>query len=1340
MKIKHFVFLLTIVFSVQPILAYSESQYIPYSSFNFTYNLSPAGLDEGQKIGFVQSHPIRENIVEWGWFYLRARAYAATPIGGTQSYRPNVNITAELWYSGSFWRPFSYVEAKTIDSYVEVLDFKIPYDPFGNQIGNASYGYSILSMNTSGNINYSIRLAQIYASADYWFSNHEVLFEWAVADIRLKITKGAILTFYWTEIVSIQHSPNPSVGYPIFFIAMIKDGVPPYDVKWNIEGRIIEQKVQGKIGESVFTNIQYIFTTPGTYNITLTVIDSMGILDTKWILIKVSSVYLNIQSSIGGTTDPPPGIYSHVKGEQIFIKAKPNSEYTLGWWELDGIISGDENPLHIIMDRNHTVKAVFVQRLTASLITIPSLGLVPLNTTFMCIVSGGLPPYNYELEFGDLGVFIVNQSNFTNIQTWHVYSQAGEYNAKLTVIDSMGRKGYAFAKILVQNPLGQDMRLTLSKSNDIIIAPGQTGTSIIYVNASKAEPVSLLIQWVGNVPADVFSSINPTSLIPNGNTMLIISADSKTPLGNYVCRIIGIAGNTTAYVDVHVNIIQRIYYLTIFSANGGTTEPPPGIYAYPAGSIVNIRAIPNVNWCLSTWKIDGLLSGGNEILIIKMDGNRTIQPIFLQNNFSQSQFIIDVKYFEAGTWKFGSQSNPLDFSKYGAVKWNISNIELLSPITISTTLGSQISIQFDPLNTDSKFISIWGGKPKSKVWSARLYTTSGSYNSNVSPSIITYPSSYSTIIFPPSSILEIKLKWMDYPINVTCNAPWGYVYVTSNSPGWELYDYSRYENGFGVYYVDHGYKFSITAIPFTGYYLDRIEVNGECYYRDYVIIEDVKGPYDIKVYFSAIPPTFILTIISTEGGTTIPSPGNYAVPRYSTQTIKAQVINTSYYFTGWMINNSPAGSNDSISIYMNEDKIVMATFDSDILGSVGPCSLINGNILKRVIMNEKFGINVTWQVPGVKQPTLIQITAWLDSMGAWWWNGQKFMNTTYKFNGSVMTDSQGRFTIRFGSLNETFYTTAENAKIGNKFYAYANITVGSNTYNLVSTWRIDNIMPWMTFNYNLTGVNATVYFKYSTDGSPIKGRAGYYAASIDIYPPIVNNQFKIERLSTPCDENGKSWLWIPYSEMKQIRRGNASIIVWDLTKRFNSNNETIYFAITWAVRTNITYSAIAAMIFFFNATHMLIEPIDWGTPYLLPIEDVYAYIYWDTYEHSFDGKNGLIGVFGPSRIIPIIKEEWQKYRAYVNINGTPWPIFNNIKLSPLKNSIAVITLQYPNVYELIYDNVNAPKYLYLFLVPKFTEGILYNPAMEMPDIIFHKPPNEEELIFPDFKLVSKSVN
>ncbi|MDW7970975.1 MAG: PKD domain-containing protein [Nitrososphaerota archaeon] len=1331
MNIKHFVFLLTtvslltIVFSVQPILAYSESQYIPYSNFNFIYNLSPAGLDEGQKIGFIQNHPIRENIAEWGWFNLRVRAYAATPIGGTQPYRPNVNVTAELYYSGSFWRPFSYVESRTINPSIEVLDFKIPYDPFGNQIGNSSYGYSTLSMNTSGSMNYSIRLAQLYASADYWFSNHEALFEWAVADVKLKMITGAILTFYWTEIASIQCSSSPSVGYPILFIAMIRDGVPPYNIKWNFEGRIIEQQVQGKIGESVFTSIQYTFTTPGNYNITLTAIDSMGISDTKWILIKVSSVYLTIQTSIGGTTNPPPGIYSYMKGEQISIQALPSPEYVLGWWELDGVISGDEDSFRIIMDRNHTVKAIFVQRLIASLTAAPSFGLVPLNTTFTCITSGGLSPYSYELEFGDSGVFILNQSNFTTIQTWHVYSQAGNYNAKLTIVDSMGRKGYASTTVIVQNPLGLD--ITLSKSNDIIIAPGQTGTSIIYVNASRAEPVLLSMQWIGNVPADVFSSINPTSLIPNGTAMLIISADSKTPLGNYVCRIIGTAGNTTAYVDVHVSILQRIYYLTISSANGGTTEPPPGIYAHPSGSIVHIKAIPNVNWSLSAWRVDGLLSGGNEVLIIKMDGNRTIQPIFLQNNFSQSQFIIDVKYFEAGVWRSGSQSNPLDFSKYGAVKWNISNIELLSPITISTTLGSQISIQFDPLNTDNKFISTWGGKPKSKVWSARLYTTSGSYNNDILPSLITYPSSYSAIVLPPSSILEIKLKWMDYPINVTCNAPWGYVYVTSNSPGWELYDYSRYENGFGVYYVDHGHKFSITAIPFTGYYLDRIEVNGTCYYRDYVIIEDVRAPHDIKVYFSAISPTFILTIISTEGGTTIPSPGNYAVPRYSTQTIKAQVINASYYFTGWMVNGFPAGLNDSISIYMDGDKIAMATFDTDLLALVGPCSLINGNMFKRVIINEKFGINVTWQVPGVKQPTLIQVTAWLDSMGAWWWNGKKFMNTTYKFNGSVMTDSQGKFTIRFGSLDEVFYTTAEDAKVGEKFYAYANITVGSNTYNLISVWRIDNIMPWMIFNYNLTGVNATVYFKYSTDGSPIKGRAGYYAASISIYPPIVNNQFKSERLSTPCDENGKSWLWIPYSEMKQIRRGNASIIVWDLTRRFNSNNETIYFAITWAIRTNVTYSAIAAMIFFFNATHMLIEPIDWGSSNLLPIENAYAYLYWDTYEHPFNGRNGLIGIFGPSKIIPIIKEEWQKYRAYLNINGTPWPIFNNIKLSPLKNSIAAIVLQYPNAYELIYDNVNAPKRLYLFLVPGFTEGILYNPAVEMPDIIFHKPHNEEEL-------------
>ncbi|MEM1573737.1 MAG: hypothetical protein QXY96_04545 [Candidatus Methanomethylicaceae archaeon] len=1292
----------TIIFSIsfQSVLSYTQDMELSYSQYIFSYNITPAGFYEGQIQGFED--PICEKIAYWdsqiGILY--AKVFAMTPLTSNKQYRPNAKVLLELWYNGTFNHPFSYVKSYLLSPNLYVINHHIPYDLFGNLLGYAEYGYTTSELRTSGNVNYSIRIASLYALADYWFPNNEVFHDYAEANVMLTIS-NAILEFHWTEISSIYYSPNPTIGIPTIFTIAIKDGVPPYTIKWNFENQELITKVEGKIDEIVYASTSFTFSSPGIYNLTITVIDSMGILDEKWILINVNAIYLTIQTSLGGTTNPSPGTYMCIKGQQIQVNAQPYSGYTLGWWELDNIVSGDMNPFTIIMNQNHTLKAIFIPTLSVLLIANPLSGFAPLNVTFDCIAIGGNPPYKYYLEFGDMGIFITQSSSV--IQTWHIYSQAGNYTVNLKVIDSMGRKGYASINIIVKN--SQELVLILSKTNDIVITPGQIGITTIIVNASIIEPVQLSIQWIGNIPIDSITSLSSTSIIPNSTSILTIFTTKNTPPGNYTCRVIGTMGKISAYVDIEIIINPSIYYLTILSSEGGITNPMPGVYAYPAGVKVQIQAYSFINYSFLAWKLNNNIVSGNDIITIFMDNNYTVQAIFSQLQLPQSSLIINVKYFESGIWKTGTNKNPIEFNSYGVIRWNETNIELISPIIINASLGLQIPIQFDPINTEGKLLSIGGGNPKSKIWSVKLYTNN--YNEDISPSIITYPSYYQAIILPSSTILEIKLKWMDYPINISCNAPWGKVYVTSNSPGWSLYNYD-YENGFGIYYVDYGYKISIKAIAFTGYYLDKIEIDGISYYNDFITIENVKEPHEVKVYFSTIPPTFNLTIIATEGGTTIPSPGVYAVPRYSTQSIIAKVVNSSYYFIGWNINGIPISSSENISIFMNEDKVVIANFDSDIISPVGPCSLINGNMFKRVFIDEIFGINVTWQIPGITQPKQVKVIAWLESVE--WWDGKEIKNTEYKFTGITTTDSTGKFTIKFGSFESIFYTTSKKAKIGDIYYAYANVTIDSNTYNLVSTWKIDALMPWPSFSYNLTGVNVNISFRYFTDGTFVKGREGYYAASISIYDPMEGGEFKIERLSTPCDNNGFSYLFIPYSEMKITRKDIAEIIVWDAIK---------YYPIVSTIRTNITYTTITSMIYFFNNTHMIIEPIDWGE--LKPIEGVYAYLYWDTYDYLFNGSNGLIGIFGPSKNFPIIKSEWQGYKAYLNISGIIWPISNNILINPLKNFITAITIQYPDFYKIMYNNTNPPRRFYLFLIPSLSEGILYNPIIEMPDLIIHRP-------------------
>jgi hypothetical protein len=70
------------------------------------------------------------------------------------------------------------------------------------------------------------------------------------------------------------------------------------------------------------------------------------------------------------------------------------------------------------------------------------------------------------------------------------------------------------------------------------------------------------------------------------------------------------------------------YTLTITTTTGGTTNPPPGNYAYNAGSIIQITATPNTDYTLDYWKLDGINIGTINPISLTMDGNHTLQAVF----------------------------------------------------------------------------------------------------------------------------------------------------------------------------------------------------------------------------------------------------------------------------------------------------------------------------------------------------------------------------------------------------------------------------------------------------------------------------------------------------------------------------------------------------------------------------------------------------------------------------------------------------------------------------------------------------------------------------------------
>jgi hypothetical protein len=67
---------------------------------------------------------------------------------------------------------------------------------------------------------------------------------------------------------------------------------------------------------------------------------------------------LNLNSTVGGTTDPAPSVYEYDAGVMAVVTAIPEEGYVFARWELDGVIKS-ANPLSVLMDKDHTLLAVF---------------------------------------------------------------------------------------------------------------------------------------------------------------------------------------------------------------------------------------------------------------------------------------------------------------------------------------------------------------------------------------------------------------------------------------------------------------------------------------------------------------------------------------------------------------------------------------------------------------------------------------------------------------------------------------------------------------------------------------------------------------------------------------------------------------------------------------------------------------------------------------------------------------------------------------------------------------------------------------------------------------------
>jgi len=145
---------------------------------------------------------------------------------------------------------------------------------------------------------------------------------------------------------------------------------------------------------------------------------------------------LTITTTVGGTTDPAPGTYSYTVNSSVQVTAIPEAGYLFDHWELDSVNAGSANPYTVLMDQNHTFKAVFAAippPLSASISPLSASILVGQSVTFISTVSGGYTPYSYQWYLNGNPVSGATSASWTFTST-----EAGIYYVCLKVTDAKG--------------------------------------------------------------------------------------------------------------------------------------------------------------------------------------------------------------------------------------------------------------------------------------------------------------------------------------------------------------------------------------------------------------------------------------------------------------------------------------------------------------------------------------------------------------------------------------------------------------------------------------------------------------------------------------------------------------------------------------------------------------------------------------------------------------------------------------------------------------------------------------------------------------------------------------
>jgi len=356
--------------------------------------------------------------------------------------------------------------------------------------------------------------------------------------------------------------------------------------------------------------------------------------------------YLTMTSELGGTTVPTSGVHDYLDGTNVTVTVTASEGYSFANWTLDGEDGGLDNPTYVYMDENHTLTPNFdVQNYT--LTVNPSVG-------------------------GECNLTI---GEYSYIEGVTVY------------IEATADEGYNFANWTLDLGDGGSDNPT-----SILMTENHT----ISANFDEIIYYYLTIEEVTGVTTNPVAGEHIYE--ENTNVSVAYTLDASYQFDGWLVDSEDAGSGATLYVymdenhTVNAQASVIIYYLTIDSIMGITTDPVAGVYNYTVDSNVSIIYSLDVSYKFDGWLLDSVSNGSDATLYVIMDGNHTVTPE------------VSLVYYwgwDCGWWVAPSVALPLIIY---LKKKGIDNKHLHLAVIV---IVEDLLLRILPILLLQKFISLW---------------------------------------------------------------------------------------------------------------------------------------------------------------------------------------------------------------------------------------------------------------------------------------------------------------------------------------------------------------------------------------------------------------------------------------------------------------------------------------------------------------------------------------------------------------------------------------------------------------------------------------------------------